>query len=343
MTKIKVISDRLNTFFTNNKIVTGDSIPTSGEWVKGDICISTLQENRECGWICVESGSPGKWDLFGSGGGGGKLVTLTSSVEVDTPVTEVSLEGLGTSVTNNDKLFVHYNSTHLLEGVDFEVVDGIKIRKLGEGSWNESSSRSLFAFELLKQVEKVDNDKIVLDSKLTVLKSNKTISSPTNEVEIGIEGFNKDTDYLTVYKNSTFLVEGVDYEVSLDSSKIVSRNGNWNNDSISNYTFSFVIIKEIESINPEAVVGTENIKDGSVTMSKLSRDVKEAMNSISDIDLSGYVEKNDIGNKEDLQTDNKNNIVEAINENKTSILSLEKLVGEANKTLIEECNKLLDI
>lgn len=55
------------------------------------------------------------------------------------------------------------------------------------------------------------------------------------------------------------------------------------------------------------------------------------------------LKKNDIGNKEDLQTDNKNNIVEAINENKTSILSLEKLVGQANQTLIEECNKLLDI
>lgn len=37
------------------------------------------------------------------------------------------------------------------------------------------------------------------------------------------------------------------------------------------------------------------------------------------------------------------NVQDAIEENKTSILSLEKLVGEANKTLIEECNKLLDI
>ena len=37
------------------------------------------------------------------------------------------------------------------------------------------------------------------------------------------------------------------------------------------------------------------------------------------------------------------NVQDAIEENKTSILNLEKLVGEANKTLIEECNKLLDI
>lgn len=37
------------------------------------------------------------------------------------------------------------------------------------------------------------------------------------------------------------------------------------------------------------------------------------------------------------------NVQDAIVENRTSILSLEKLVGQANQTLIEECNKLLEI
>ena len=37
------------------------------------------------------------------------------------------------------------------------------------------------------------------------------------------------------------------------------------------------------------------------------------------------------------------NVQDAIVENKTSILELQELVGQANKTLIEECNKLLDI
>ena len=92
MTKFKVLTDRLNTFFTNNKITTGNSMPTSGEWNVGDICISSIQENGECGWICTESGTPGKWEIFGSGGSG-KLVSLTSSVEVTGPVTEVSLDG----------------------------------------------------------------------------------------------------------------------------------------------------------------------------------------------------------------------------------------------------------
>lgn len=37
------------------------------------------------------------------------------------------------------------------------------------------------------------------------------------------------------------------------------------------------------------------------------------------------------------------NVQDAIEENKTSILSLQELVGQANQKLIEECNKLLDI
>ena len=280
MTKFKVLTDRLNTFFTNNKITTGNSIPTSGEWNVGDICISSIQENGECGWICTESGTPGKWEIFGSGGSG-KLVSLSSSVEVTGPVTEVSLNGLGTNVSENDKLFVHYNSTHLLEGVDFEIIsNGTKIRKLGGGSWNESSSNAMFAFELLKHVKKVNGDNILLDSKMCVLKSNKTISAPTSEVEIGIEGFNKDSDYLTVYVNSTYLTEGVDYNISSDSRKIVSLNGNWNEESLSEYRFSFVVIKEVGIVNPEAVVGTENLKEGSVTMGKLGEDVIERLNGV---------------------------------------------------------------
>ena len=286
MTKFKVLTDRLNTFFTNNKITTGNSIPTSGEWNVGDICISSIQENGECGWICTESGTPGKWEIFGSGGSG-KLVSLSSSVQVTEPVTEVSLTGLGTNVSENDKLFVHYNSTHLLEGVDFEIIsNGTKIRKLGGGSWNESSSNAMFAFELLKHVKKVNGDNILLDSKMCVLKSNKTISAPVSEVEIGIEGFNKDTDFLTVYVNSTYLTEGVDYNISSDSRKIVSLNGSWNEESLSDYRFSFVVIKEVGIINPEAVVGTENLKDNVVTMTKLGEDVIERLDELSSLNAA---------------------------------------------------------
>ena len=115
------------------------------------------------------------------------------------------------------------------------------------------------------------------NTKTLSLSSSTVVSSPVREVTIGIKDFNKNTDFLMVYKNSTYLTEGVDYDISSDSTKIVSRTGNWNADSLGDYRFSFVVIKEVEKVNPEAVVGTENIKDSVVTMSKLGEDVKSRL------------------------------------------------------------------
>lgn len=170
MAKTKIVSDRLNTFFTNNKMTVGDSKPVTGSWSKGDIVISTIQANGECGWICVESGTPGRWEIFGAGGGG-NLSTLSASETVDGPVTEISLSGLGVNVSSSDKLTVHYNSIHLFEGIDYEIVEqGTKIRKLDGGSWNESSiPGSLFVFELLKMSG--------VSNKLNELKNNTIINT----------------------------------------------------------------------------------------------------------------------------------------------------------------------
>lgn len=84
-----------------------------------------------------------------------------------------------------------------------------------------------------------------------------------------------------------------------------------------------------------------------VLMSDGVTSVEDAINNIS-VSSSGDAQSTSFNNKENGMTatnvqdaieENK----EAIESNKTSILSLEKLVGQANKTLIEECNKLLDI
>ena len=115
------------------------------------------------------------------------------------------------------------------------------------------------------------------NTKTLSLSSSTVVSSPVREVAIGIKDFNKTTDFLMVYKNSTYLTEGVDYNISSDSTKIVSRTGNWNADSLGDYRFSFVVIKEVEKVSPEAVVGTENIKDSVVTMTKLGEDVIERL------------------------------------------------------------------
>ena len=311
------VSSEEAAFFNNNKMGYADSIPTSGSYKVGDFIISSTQLNGIFGWVCTEEGTPGKWEVIGSGAsGGGKLVSINASKVIDTAVNQISLTELGLAVDSKDKLIVHFNSMFLMEGVDYQITaDGSMITKLGGGNWNESNiAGCLFTFELLKNVENVDTEEIKLDSKLICEKNNVTVTGAVSEVNIGISGFNKSKDTLIVYKNATYLIEGVDYEVSSDSSKIVSLNGVWNESAESDYIFTFVVFKEVATINPEAVVDTTNIVDGSVTMDKLSSDVKQAIENASNIDLSGYAVRADVGDKSQLQTTEKGDLVGAINE-----------------------------
>ena len=77
-----------------------------------------------------------------------------------------------------------------------------------------------------------------------------------------------------------------------------------------------------------------------VMMSDGLTSVEDAINNIN-VSGNGDAQSTSFDNSSNGMT--ATNVQEAIEENKTSILSLEKLVGQANKTLIEECNKLLDI
>ena len=158
MARTLIVSDRHNSFFTANNIRVGNRIPTEGNYVKGDIIVNTGNTASEAMWICVESGNPGLWEVVGAGasdGGGVSMVSINDTVFVNSPVREVSLEGLGVAVTSADKLIVHHNSVHLMEGVDYEISEN-KIVKLTEGNWNEDSEEAMFAFELFKNVETVD-------------------------------------------------------------------------------------------------------------------------------------------------------------------------------------------
>lgn len=65
--KNKLVSDKNNTYFTENRIMKGSSIPTEGTYLTGDIIINDGSINTdEPMWICNEGGTPGKWGLVGS-------------------------------------------------------------------------------------------------------------------------------------------------------------------------------------------------------------------------------------------------------------------------------------
>jgi hypothetical protein len=61
--KNKLISDKNNTYFTDNRIMKGNSIPTEGTYLTGDMIINTdpVTSINEPMWICNEGGTPGVW------------------------------------------------------------------------------------------------------------------------------------------------------------------------------------------------------------------------------------------------------------------------------------------
>ena len=322
MARTLIVSDRHNSFFSANNIRVGNQIPTEGNYVKGDIIVN-IGENTatEAMWICVESGNPGIWEVVGAGAGGGSLVSINDSVFVTEPVNEVSLAGLGVGVSSKDKLIVHHNSIHLMQDVDYRI-EGNKIVKLTEGNWNEDSEEAMFAFELFKNVESVDGNLVEIKSKLVCMQNTVTVNGAVNEVKIGIERFNKDKDTLMVFENETFLTRGVNYEINGNGDGIVPVGDEvWNDVMIDDWSYTFVVFKDVPLVEGENKIGMDLLAD----------DVKKAIQDASNIDLSGYATKEEMGEKV-AQTEYDTKIAELegkVNEAFTSANNGKQLIASA--------------
>ena len=56
-----------NIRFANKTFITANSIPSHGNYKKGDVCWNTEpQEGGYVGWVCVVAGTPGEWKTFGA-------------------------------------------------------------------------------------------------------------------------------------------------------------------------------------------------------------------------------------------------------------------------------------
>ena len=285
--KFKLITDNINTFFTNNRFMAGLEVPTEGNYSKGDVMVN-IGENasQEPMWICIEAGNPGVWEVVGTGvvgsGGSGKLNTIKSRVVLNQESKNEILIGINGFNKATDMLMVFNNSRLMVEGIDYNINDdSTKIVAIGE-AWNEElSSDYVFDFIVFKMFEELEEGEVSSGNKITMLKNNVVVDSKVNEVEIGIEGFNKEYDALSVYKNSVYMMEGIDYEINTDSNKIIL-----NEVCAVGSIFAFEVIKTVAKVNPDAVVGMEH----------LNEDVREAIEAAGNIDLSGYATKEELNN-----------------------------------------------
>ena len=295
----KMVTDIKNNFFTNNRFIAAESLPAEGDFVKGDLIVNIGENaNDEAMWLCVESGNPGVWEVVGAGAGGGssKIVTLKSRVVVNEALSEVNI-GVSGFNKATDTLIVFNNARFMVEGVDYEInIDSTKIVAMNGIIWNEELVNNyVFDFVIFKMMNVNENGEVAVSSvnEIVKLKNTVVVNEAVNEVEIGINGFNEGDD-LTVYKNSIYMMEGIDYEINADSNKIIL-----NEACAVGSIFAFEVIKTVAKINPDAVVGMEH----------LNEDVREAIEAAGNIDLSG---KQDVVDNNLATTDK--TIVGAINE-----------------------------
>jgi hypothetical protein len=128
------------------------------------------------------------------------------------------------------------------------------------------------------------------------LKNNTTLVSASSFVNIGIPEFSATTDDLTVIQNTTQIWEGIDYIVS--GTQINKIDGTWE----AGTTFYFKIMKNY--------IKSFFYTDGSL--------IQEG--SINDSQLAGSIK---IGSLNNLATNNKSNLVNAINSSRINVGTVE--------------------
>ena len=283
------ISTEEASFFINNRMGYANSIPTSGNYKVGDFIISSTQEDGIFGWVCTVAGTPGEWEVIGSGMSNGsvmhdKVVGYINAVSFSDARSSIEI-GINEYEKGKDFLEVHYNGLMLAEGVHYNVSeDGKSIIALDE-VWNENADDTQ---QMIFRVIKSEGVNV------KELKNTININSACYEVEMGIEGFSPEKDVVEVHLNGVLLVQGVDYEIVEGRISKLDRSEAWNPYNISGQKMFVRLFRNIANLVEPA--------DGSVTMEKLSPDVRSDVAAIDGLVSSMGIQNSTISNLNDRVT-----------------------------------------
>lgn len=322
---LRNVSTKNASYFADNQMLCSNEIPVSGDYKVGDFIISNHQRDGIFGWVCTEAGNPGTWEEIklggGSGSGNGSAAVFLFNMETfntSRSSIPIGIEGFN---KDRDTLEVYYNGLLLLEGVHYNISEDSQfVLAIGE-EWNASGEDGQeMIFKAIKLISEINCDYIITKQKNVV-----TVDARVTEVEIGIPTFSKSTQMLTVFKNSTYLTEGVDYAISEDSKKIICLNNSWNKYEEPDYNFTFEVLRNEVRYNPEeGVIGLEHLKDELKTYLDTATKLdptryyfkEEVDNRIDPIELmlDQKVNKQEIGSLTSLDTKTKTSVVDAINE-----------------------------
>lgn len=108
-------------------------------------------------------------------------------------------------------------------------------------------------------------------------KNTYTISgADTNTVPIGISAFNKDTDILYVYENSTYIEVTEDYTIDSASENIIKVSGVWAGTNAT--IFNFIVLK---NVNQAYYADGRLIENGTISLNKLTTTLSNQVQNLT--------------------------------------------------------------
>ena len=113
------------------------------------------------------------------------------------------------------------------------------------------------------------------NNSLAIYKNTTKITTSETTISINIPEFNKDTDNLFVYLNSTYLEEQEDYNI-IDNNTIEKVSGSWNGTE-EQQVFNFIVYKNVIK-EYTGVIDATNIQNGTIIESKLSPELQAKIN-----------------------------------------------------------------
>ena len=155
----KVITDKLNNYFKDNKFMVGSSVPTSGTYKVGDIVVNSGSNSAEVPmWICIEAGTPGTWEVFNSGG-----------------MNETELQNYITNIVQTQAI----SAVDYTDGTDIQI-DGGSIGDLNE---LQTSNKESVVGAINELFQNANNGKeLIADAIGEPVSSDDTFSAMSNDI-----------------------------------------------------------------------------------------------------------------------------------------------------------------
>ena len=184
----KVITDKLNNYFKDNKFMVGSSAPTSGTYKVGDIVVNSGSNSVEIPmWICIEAGTPGTWEVFNSGG-----------------MNETEIQNYITNIVQTQAI----SAIDYTDGIDIQI-DGGSIGDLNE---LQTSNKESVVGAINELFQNANNGKeLIADAIGEPLDSSDTFSAMSNDINSLLSTFKTN-----MMKNGVAIESGDKFKALID-------------------------------------------------------------------------------------------------------------------------------